>query len=108
MCQTLYMRASKAPHLLHSQHSCRVPTHAAGYLLIVTKRSRATTFGNGFTAHSMKLSLAGRAAHVRVGDVVEEVVQEAVGAVHGAERAAQPVPLARRKVRQRRVPECGR
>ena len=45
-----------------------------------------------------------RAAHVRVGDVVEEVVQEAVRAVHGAERAAQPVPLARRKVRQRRVP----
>ena len=50
------------------------------------------------------LSRAGRAAHVRVGNVVEEVVQEAVGAVHGAERAAQPVPLARRKVRQRRVP----
>lgn len=31
---------------------------------------------------------------VRVGDVVEEHVQEAVAAVHGAHGAAQPVPLA--------------
>jgi len=44
------------------------------------------------------------AAHVRVGDVVEHVVQEPIGAVHGGQRAAQPVPLARLVVRQRRVP----
>lgn len=39
-----------------------------------------------------------------VGNVVEEVVQEAVAPVDGGECTAQPVPLVVGKVRQRRVP----
>ena len=40
---------------------------------------------------------------VRVGDVVEDVVQRAVGAVHRAQRPPQPRPLVVGEVRQRRV-----
>ena len=39
-----------------------------------------------------------------VGNVVEEVVQEAVAPVDGGECTTQPVPLVASKVRQRRVP----
>jgi hypothetical protein len=40
---------------------------------------------------------------VRVGDVVEHVVQQPIGAVHRAQRPAQPLPLGVGEVRQRRV-----
>nr|ACL52983.1 unknown [Zea mays]ACL53151.1 unknown [Zea mays]ACL53170.1 unknown [Zea mays]ACL53198.1 unknown [Zea mays]ACN35830.1 unknown [Zea mays] len=40
---------------------------------------------------------------VRVRDVVEHAVEDAVVAVHGGQRAAQPVPLARVVVGERRV-----
>lgn len=109
----VYTRASKLYQTCTHQNLAAVVfvvlmllrTHAARCLWLITKHSQAALVTTGgASTHSMWLDQGGRAAHVRVSNVVKEMVQEAVGAVHGAERAAQPGPLARRKVRQRRVP----
>ena len=38
--------------------------------------------------------------HMRVADVVEEVIQEAIGAIHRGQRSPQPIPLGVFVVRQ--------